>query len=65
MCRATLQMPMVLSKAPLHSVGDNDQNEMKHDFFSHVMPLVPTLPSCDVNCIINDILFRELKQGNT
>ena len=28
---------MVLVMAPLHSLGHNDQNEVKHGFFSHVM----------------------------
>ena len=34
-------MPMVLSMASLHSLGHNNQNEVKNDFFSHLMPLVP------------------------
>ena len=33
--------------APVHLSGHNDQNEVKHDFFSHVMPLEPALLSCD------------------
>ena len=34
---------IVLSIAPLHSLGNNDQNEVKCDFFRHVMPLLPAL----------------------
>ena len=34
----------------------SDQNEVKHDFFSHVKPLVPVLLSCDGHCIINDTI---------
>ena len=60
-------MPRVLSMAPLYSLGHNDQNEVKHDFFNHVMPLVPALLSCDSNCIINGtisfIRWRQLIQG--
>ena len=58
---------MVLSMAPLHSLCHNDQNEVKHDFVSHVMPLVPGLLSCDAKCISNGIIlftrWRQLKQG--
>ena len=35
--------PMVLSIALLHSLGHNDQNEVKHYFFSHVMLMIPAL----------------------
>ena len=44
-----------MSMAPLHLLGDNDQNEVKHCFFSHVIPLGPALLPCDAN----------LKQGVT
>ena len=47
---------MVLPMAPLHSLGHNDQNEVKHDFFSHMMPLTPELLQCDPNYIINGII---------
>ena len=59
----------LLSMVPLHSLGNNDQNKVKHDFFNHVMPLVTALLSCDANCIINGtILFirqRQLETGVT
>ena len=45
-------MPMVLSVAPLHSLGHNDQTEVKHDVFSHLIPLVPTLLSFDTKCTV-------------
>ena len=48
---------MVLSMAPLHLLGHNDQNEVKHDFFSHMMPWVPALLPGDANCIINGTIF--------
>ena len=33
-------IPKVLSIAPLHLLGHNNQNGVKYDFDSHVMPLV-------------------------
>ena len=36
-------MPMELLEAPLHSLDQDDQNEIKHDFFNHVKPMVPAL----------------------
>ena len=35
--RHIFMMPVLLSTVPLHSLGHNDQNEVKHDFFSYVM----------------------------
>ena len=43
---------MVLSIVPLYSLGYNDENEVKHDFFSHKKQLVPALLSCDANCVM-------------
>ena len=44
--------------APLHSADHNDKNEVKHNVISHVMPLIPALLLCDINCIIKGtILF--------
>ena len=50
-------MPMLLSMALLHSEGRNDQNEVKHYFFSPVKTLVPALLPCDANCITNGIIW--------
>ena len=48
----------MLLMSQLHSIGHSDQNEVKHDFLDHAMPLVLALLSCDVNCINNGtILF--------
>ena len=35
--------------APLHSEGKNNQNEVQHDLFGHVMPLALVLASHNVN----------------
>ena len=32
-------MPMASSMAPLHSLGQDDSNEVQHDIFGHVRPL--------------------------
>ena len=50
-------MPMMLSMAPLHSLGHSHQNEVKHDFFSPVIPLAEALLLGDANCIINGTIF--------
>ena len=57
MTRHVFVMSMVLSMAPLHSLPQNHQNEVEHDFDSHVIPFEPALLSCDANCIINFIIF--------
>ena len=31
--------PAVSLMVPLHSLGQDDQNEMQHDFFGHLRPL--------------------------
>ena len=60
-------MPMGLSMVPLHSLGHNDQNEVKHNFFSHLIPLVSPLLPCFATCIISGIIllirWRQLKQS--
>ena len=43
--------------APLHSLGYTDQNKVKYDFFSHVIPLGPALLQYDANYIINGIIL--------
>ena len=55
--RHFLVILIVLSITPFHPLGHNDQNEVKHDFFSHVMPLFSALLSYDENRIINGTNF--------
>ena len=43
MSRHIFVIPMVFSMSPLHTLGNSDQNEVKHDVFIHVMPLVTAL----------------------
>ena len=45
-------MSMLLSMAPLHLLGHNNQNEVKHDL-AHVMPLAPVLASHGTDGIEN------------
>ena len=51
--------------APLHSLGQDNQNEVQHDIFGHVMPLALVLASCDANGIVNStsafLRARQLK----
>ena len=49
-------MPMVLSMAPLHSLGQHDQNEVQHDLFVHVMPLTLDLTSSDADGVMNGFI---------
>ena len=56
-CLDTFVMPMVLSVASLHSLGNKYQNEMKHDFLSHLIHLLIALLSHDANSIINGIIL--------
>ena len=62
-------MLMVFLIESLHSLDYNDQNEVKHYFFTHWMLLAPALLSCNFNCISNCtilfIMWRQLKQGVT
>ena len=37
MCGHMFVIPMVLIMTQLHSLGHNDQNEVKYDFLIHVM----------------------------
>ena len=56
---------MASSMAPLYSLGEDDQNEIQHDFFGHLMPLALALTSCDADSIINGtIAFLSLRQLN-
>ena len=58
-------MPMPSSMTPLHSLGHDNQNEVQHDLFGHVMPLALALVSSDAHGVITDISAtlrsRELK----
>ena len=38
---------------PLHLLVQDDQNEMQHDFFSHLILLSLVSASCDANDIVN------------
>ena len=40
-------------KAPFHLLGHEGGNEVKHDYFGHVMPLALVIGSCDAKSIIN------------
>ena len=56
-------MLMALSMTPLHSLGQDSQNEMHHDIFGHVLPLEPGSASHDINNIINStIAFLRARQ---
>ena len=55
--RYIIVVPMVLPMAPLYSLGPNDQNEVKHDFYSYVMPLIPPLLLRDANYITTGIIL--------
>ena len=46
-------MSTVSSMVPFHLLGQDDQNEMQHDLFDHVVPLPSTSASCYANGIIN------------
>ena len=39
--------------AQFHLLGQDDQNEMQHDFCGHVMQLAPAPASCDASGTIN------------
>ena len=57
-------MPTALSMAQQHSPDIDNQNEVKHDFFGHVLLLVPVLASCEVNAIVNStIAFLRSKRS--
>ena len=44
---------MASSVTALHSLGQDDQNEVPHDFFGHVIPMVLALALRDINGVIN------------
>ena len=48
---------MMFSVVPVNSLHHIDQNKVNHDFFNHVIPLVPELLSSDTNCIINGVIL--------
>ena len=45
-------MPMALTVAPLHSLDQDDQNELEHYSFGHVAPLALASLSYDADGII-------------
>ena len=57
------------SMAPLHLLGQDNQDEVQHDCFGHVMPLISTSILCDVYGIVNGITAflrsRQSKWGVT
>ena len=58
-------MPMALLMTLLHSLGQDDQYEVKQEVFDHLTPLASVLASCDTNDIINGtsvfVRARQLK----
>ena len=44
-------IPTVLSIAPFHLLHEDDQKEMQHNIFGHVMPLATISASFDVDGI--------------
>ena len=49
-------MQMVLLMTPLHSLGQDDQNKVQHDFFGQVTPLAPVSVSHGANGIVQGII---------
>ena len=37
----------------LHSLGQDDQNDVQNDFLGHVSPLGPALASCHADSVFN------------
>ena len=46
-------MPKVSSVTPFHLLGQDDQNEIQHNFFGHVKYMVLALAACDADGIVN------------
>ena len=46
----------IMSMAPLHFLGQDNQNELQHDLFVHVMPLALASASSYADGVINGIL---------
>ena len=40
----------------LHYLGQDDKNEVLHDFLCHMLPLALALAPCDVNSIVNGVI---------
>ena len=55
--------------APLHSLGQDDQNEVQHNIFGHVIPFGPALASCHPYSIVHGTIpflrSRKLKWDAT
>ena len=43
----------VINRVPLHLLGQDNQNEAQHDFYSHIIPLVPASASHDADRVVN------------
>ena len=52
MSRDIFVMSMMLQMAPCYSLGLNNQNDVQHAFFGHVMPLALTLASDAADSIV-------------
>ena len=52
---------MMSSMAPLNSLGQDDRNEVQHDFYSHVTQLTLTSAAYDANGIIISIIMASLQ----
>ena len=58
-------MSMASSVVPLHSLGQDDQNEVQHYIFGHVTAWVPALASHDISGVNNGIIaFPRSRQSN-
>ena len=49
-------IPLMPLMALLHSLGQDNQNEVKHDHSDHMRPLVMALASSNDNSVINGSL---------
>ena len=48
--------PITSSITELHSLDQDDQNEVQHDHLGNVIPLALILASSDDGCVINGII---------
>ena len=60
---------MASSMAALHFLGQDDENEVKHDISGHVIPLAPVSVSHNATSIVNGTIAflksRQLIRGAT
>ena len=50
-------MLITLCDIPYHFLGQNDPNEVQHEYFRQVTTLIQALSSCDANGVINDTII--------